>query len=484
MSTKKLVLFIIACFVAMVTVHAVYAADDSDINTRLEKVEKDVSAMKEQTKGEPWLSRDKKDTGLTWNFSGGKVTLYGLADVSVDYVTNGLGSGVRNGLQQQGHNGWQPQISSNLSYFGIRGSRQIAGENLQAVFQFETEVAYSYTPGPTSDSQVKNGLGSRNSYLGLAGHWGAVKVGKTDAPYKTSTAMMDPFDRTPADYNSIIGNTGGDNRAEFDTRLPHVVWYESPRFFGLNLGLLWMPGQNRDSSNEIYAQGETNCTGGNNAPCNDGSYGNAYSMALSYTQGPVYLVTAYEFHKNVNRTGDQAPDANDVTPVTGVHNEWAWKIGGQGKIDVTNTVVSVLYEKTKRVDAVAQFDERSRPDAYYLSITQYIDASHANEIDFAWAHAGKTPGDPGGVSNRAPGYVSGPIDNRSDLLALGVKHNFPDKKTTVYLVGCEQLNHEGAHYDLGASGHGIAVDDKDDGGVNTFAGAHLKAISLGMRYSF
>jgi len=32
---------------------------------------------------------------------------------------------------------------------------------------------------------------------------------------------------------------GGDNRAEFDTRLSHSVWYESPDVYGFRLGAQW-----------------------------------------------------------------------------------------------------------------------------------------------------------------------------------------------------------------------------------------------------
>jgi len=45
---------------------------------------------------------------------------------------------------------------------------------------------------------------------------------------------------------------------------------------------LFAPGQNRSSDNSINASGEPDCTGGNNPDpnfgCNDGSFGNAYSV--------------------------------------------------------------------------------------------------------------------------------------------------------------------------------------------------------------
>src|SRR6266700_233713 len=205
------------------------------------------------------------------------VQLYGHVDVSVDEITKGIsgrtaaagglqpappvGTGPQVAQPALGKVGWQPDISSNLSYIGLRGGHGLEG-GLRAVFQIETQVDVAATPGPTSDAQVKSGLGSRNSFLGLAGNFGTVKLGKTDAPYKLSTARMDPFSATVGDYNSIMGNTGGDNRAEFDTRLSHAMWYESPKWGGASFSALFAPGQNRASDNSNNASGEPDCTGG------------------------------------------------------------------------------------------------------------------------------------------------------------------------------------------------------------------------------
>src|SRR5438132_6853033 len=173
------------------------------------------------------------------------VQLYGHLDLSVDGATKGIKDPAA-----QGKLGWQADVSSNLSYFGVRGDHDIGGGN-RMVFQMETQVDVAATPGPSPQNQASPGnadtkvlaaLGSRNSFLGFAGSFGALKLGKTDAPYKLSTARMDPFSATVGDYNSIMGNTGGDNRAEFDTRLSHAIWYESPKFGGFRVDALYAPG--------------------------------------------------------------------------------------------------------------------------------------------------------------------------------------------------------------------------------------------------
>src|SRR5713101_6151443 len=247
------------------------------------------------------------------------VQFYGHLDLSIDDMTKGIKEG---GAGQNpapvGKMGWQADVSSNLSYFGVRGDHDIGGGN-RMVFQMETQVDVAATPGPSPQNQASPGnaddkvlaaLGSRNSFLGIAGSFGALKLGKTDAPYKLSTARMDPFSATVGDYNSIMGNTGGDNRAEFDTRLSHAMWYESPKMGAFSFSALFAPGQNRSSNNSNNASGEPDCTGGGGGvvkgalgDCNDGSFGDAYSVAGVYEAGPLYGILAYELHRGANRIG-------------------------------------------------------------------------------------------------------------------------------------------------------------------------------------
>jgi predicted porin len=394
------------------------------------------------------------------------VQLYGHLDLSVDDISKGISGKTQGGTTATGRLGWQPDVSSNLSYLGVRGSRPLTS-GLRGVFQVETQIDVSATPGAgTPDEQVKGALASRNSYLGVAGGWGAFKVGKTDAPYKLSTARMDPFSASIGDYNSIMGNTGGDNRAEFDTRLSHAMWYESPDMAGFRVNALFAPGQNRSSDNINLASGEPTCTGGNQEPCNDGSFDNAYSIAAIYEAGPLYVTGAYERHQNVNRTGDEG----GIAPIgsVGVHNESAMKAGVQYRLP-TRTTLNAIIERMRREGAVDDFNERQR-NGFWLAVTQQL--GERDDVNVGWAHAGKTPGDP----------VVGPVENASNMLALGYKHHF-DRQSNWYAVFARQANHTGAHYDLGASGHGITTDCKDATGT-CFTGGKVQGVSVGMQYNF
>ena len=416
------------------------------------------------------------------------VQLYGHADLSVDYMTKGLSDQhhiIGNGPASAdpiGHMGYETDVSSNLSFLGVRASHDLGEGGLKMLAQFETQVDVSATPSEGGGG-TKGAFASRNSFLGIAGGFGAFKVGKTDTPYKLATGRMDPFSASIGDYNSIMGNTGGDNRAEFDQRLSHSIWYESPNMSGFRVNALFSPGMNRSSSNvpdslgginSTTASGENSvCTGGNLAgstfDCTDGSFGNAYSVAGIYSAGPLYATLDYEKHKDVNRNGDNGTP-NATTGVAGgtvgVGDEQAWKVGVQ--YTLASTTLDAIFERMTRGNTPDDLNERQR-NGTWLAVTQKF--TPKDDINVGWAHAAKTPGSP-----------EGPVDNKSNMIAVGYKHHF-DKQTNWYAVFARQNNSSGSHYDLGASGHGITTDCHDANG-KCFAGGKIQGFSVGAQYNF
>jgi predicted porin len=432
------------------------------------------------------------------------VTLYGSIDLSADVFNPSVyDQGTKFG------------VSSNISSFGIRVRHNLAPygwDGMAVVAQLESQVDIAAAPTERAS------FGTRDSFLGMEGPWGAVKAGKTDTPYKKSTAAMDPFSRTLGDYNSIMGNTGGDNRAEFDWRMNHAVWYESPIFNGFQFSALISPGQNYAKDNSDYSYGDYfQCNGastrgsGSNFPgtggavagniggngCTDGSYGNAYSAALNYKNGPFTAIAAYELHEGVNRHGDDGLEPGLVAPVfladgsqvlTGVHNEWAAKVGGGYRFNdgLGDVQLNAFYEWIRReVTAVEQpFNERSR-DGVFASATQYIGKW---ALSASYAHAFATPGNPAMLSVNDPvlaplATVQGNLfDDSASQYAIGARYYFNDWASW-YVVGSMLTQGQGAHYCLGASGHGYQVCTRDAGN-NTIGGGTISAATTGMTFNF
>jgi predicted porin len=450
------------------------------------------------------------------------VTLYGSIDLSADVFNPSVfDQGTKFG------------VASNISSFGIRVRHNLAPygwDGMAVVAQIESQVDFASFP------TERAALGTRDSFLGVEGPWGAIKAGKTDTPYKKATAAMDPFTRTLGDYNSIMGNTGGDNRAEFDFRVAHAIWYESPIFNGFQFSALISPGQNYAKDNSDLAYGDLfQCTGsaaratGSNFPgssgavpgllggngCTDGSYGNAYSAALTYKNGPFTALAAYELHEQVNRHGDDGLQPQLIAPVflpggdpnaangtqvfTGVHNEWAAKVGGGYRFNdgLGDLQLNAFYEWMRRevLPFEQPFNERSR-DGVFASVTQFIGKQWS--VSGSYAHAFKTPGNPAclslnnvnaGMACAAPGlfvqdgqYQANQFDDSANQYAVGARYYF-NNWASWYVVGSMITQGPGAHYCLGASGHGYQVCSRDAQN-DTIGGATIKAATTGMTFNF
>ncbi len=436
------------------------------------------------------------------------VTLYGSIDVSGDIFNPSVfDQGTKFG------------IASNISSFGVRVRHNLAPygwDGMAVVAQLESQVDIAAAP------HERAAFGTRDSFLGMEGPWGAIKAGKSDTPYKKSTAAMDPFSRTLGDYNSIMGNTGGDNRAEFDWRMNHAIWYESPIFNGFQFSALASPGQNYAKDNSDYSYGDAfQCNGaaargsGSNFPgtggaangnigghgCTDGSFGNAYSAGLTYKNGPFNAIAAFELHEQTNRRGDDNTqfDASNFVPgpvlladgstvITGVHNEWAAKVGAGYRFNdgLGDLQLNAFYEWIRREVTAAEqpFNERSR-DAVFASATQYVGKW---AISGSYAHAFKSPGNPAMLSVNDPVLAGTPtiqgnlFSNDASQYAIGARYFFNDWASW-YVVGSQINQGPGAHYCLGASGHGYQVCSRDAAN-DTIGGATIRAATTGMTFNF
>ena len=445
-----------------------------------------------------------------WWVDNTTVTLYGHVDVSGDLFNPSVyDQGTKFG------------IASNGSYFGIRARHNLAPygyDGYAFLAQFESQVDVASAP------TERAAFGTRDSFVGIEGPYGTIKAGKVDSPYKKATAAFDPFANTIADYNSIIGNTGGDNRAEFDWRMNHAVWYESPIWKGFQFSALVSPGQNYAPDNSDYAYGDLfQCNGasargsGSNFPntggalpgniggngCTDGSFGNAYSAAATYKNGPLTLIAAAELHEGVNRHGDDGLEpalagtgffapvflADGSQVMTGTFNEWAAKVGAgyQIKDSLGTLQLYAMYEWIRReVPAAFQpFNERSKDD-FYASATQRI-GEHW-QVSASYTRAGNTPGNPAmlSVNNAALAPAATLQANLFSEVAnqysAGIRYWFTNW-ASVYLVGTYLTQGMGAHYCLGASGHGYQVCSRDQFN-DTIGGATLKAVSTGLTLDF
>jgi len=152
-------------------------------------------------------------------FAGGayaqtSVTLYGIADVSVRYTTN---ADAANHGQLAMTDGAVTQ-----SRWGLKGSEAL-GNNLKAIFQLEN--GYSIDNGTMNSSGT---IFNRQAYVGLAGDFGAIKLGRQ---YTEGFNLFGDFD--PLTIGNYTANAWPFFLTQF--RANNVVSY-SGAFSGLNVG--------------------------------------------------------------------------------------------------------------------------------------------------------------------------------------------------------------------------------------------------------
>ena len=503
----------------------------------------------------------KPGNPLTFYTPGGEITAYGNFDISFDDTTKALGGNINTNPAFTGGSetfpignfGWLPAISTNTSYLGVRGFQRIENFPFNFVYQLELGYDISATPGlkqtNSQISDVVNGaLFNRNTYVGFASpEFGAIKIGKTTAPYENSTGGFNPFAGQIGDMRIIMGNTGGDNRVEFAPRLEHSIWYESPTIAGFQFNFLFSPGQNRSLISDNIAAGSSDCTGGNDPTegglfpngCNDGAFSNALSTNLSYTNGPFYATVAYERHYKVNRQSDISgiygvgnigfttsqltnfavsdPAAHgcplgspgcfaNATQLAAfnadVADEDAFKVAALYTFPTKTTVGGIFEIMHRYVSPLIAFQNERQRNGSWLFFTQEL--TPVDSFSGGWAHAFKAQGElpqhntpinpnvfvPGTVETGSPVPVNA-VDNASDMLTATYKHKF-GANLTWYTAVAATINGPTAHYDLGAGGRGVTTDCHSAFGAtggfasqpHCWVGPTLAGVSTGIQWRF
>ena len=298
-------------------------------------------------------------------------TLYGRFNVSLDAVDNGATS--------------QTMLTNNGSRIGVRGSEDLGG-GLRGVFQMEAGFAGGE---PAADRAFNGGsLASRNTFVGLAGDFGEVRLGKHDTPYKLSTLRLNVFADTLGDMHNIFGAGPGINAADaFYDRRDNTIVYMSPNFEGFQ----GMVSYTTDADSDYVGNDEA----GDNS---------IVSLAGTYTNGPLFVALAYQKIDFVD-DDDVKDDAS------------AWKIGGTYTID--DLTLAAAFEQLDLVEKRNAYHIGAR---YNMGQT-YLMASYT----------------------QANAWIDG-VDDGAKMFAVGAGYNF-SRRTGVYAVYAQIENGENAFLD-------------------------------------
>lgn len=197
------------------------------------------------------------------------VTMYGIADISVNMVDRGDNS--RSAL-------FVDSGGMSTSRWGVRGSEDLGG-GLKAVFQFEAGVGV--------DTGANDGaFWQRTAQVGLQGGFGTIKLGRGYTPafrtYGTWDAMSYGL------FGNLLAATAGAGQAS--TRFSNAIMYDSPSFGGLQVLAAYSTGE--ASSEQLKREA-----------------GQGFDIALQYKGGPLNVGAYFQ---QINNTPALSTPPADV----------------------------------------------------------------------------------------------------------------------------------------------------------------------------
>lgn len=196
------------------------------------------------------------------------VTLYGVVDTGVEYV-NHVGSGGDSVVRMPNLSGTVP------SRWGLRGTEDL-GAGLKALFALESGF------GVDSGTSNQGGrLFGRQAWVGLAGNWGQLSLGRQYTAFfwaTLDTDILGPNAFGSSSLDSYFPNARADN----------AIAYKG-KFGGFTIGGTYSFG--RDAANAGPSPSGTNCAGENPA---DSRACREWSALLMYETASWAVTAAYD----------------------------------------------------------------------------------------------------------------------------------------------------------------------------------------------
>ncbi len=338
------------------------------------------------------------------------IQIYGRANVTYERITT---KNSKDTVTQPNQSNWD--LVDNSSRIGFRGNKDLGG-GLTGLFQMESRVRLDEGFGQ---------LTSRDSYAGLAGGFGTVRLGRTIGPVYYATydyiSMHNHDTGTSSDAllaPTVFGNQGFMN---------NTVWYTSPkigRAFTVDVAYSLLGVQRVVSDSQPHYLG----------------------VVGSYDQGPLHAAASYA---NTQKT---------VALGTGANDDKAYTIGGL--YDFKTFVVGALIESAK--SKVLTGGDASRN---YVRVSGMMPVGkHEFHVNFGTVNHG--------VGSSASSSTS---NDGAKQWTLGYNYNIT-KETKIYGFYTKVDNDSNGTY---GAGNFSTVNQ-----VVAVPGLDISSIAIGVRHNF
>jgi predicted porin len=355
------------------------------------------------------------------------VTIYGVVDSTFDFISV---SGGQTGVPAKGTPNFN-RVQSNGSRLGFKGTENL-GNGMSAFFQRESNAKFDAGGGLDT---------GRDSFVGLKGNFGTVKMGNFSGPNRALASKLDVVIHSDGigDNSALLGKLGG--RAKyFDDRYKNSIAYITPDFSGFSATAQYQANENKD---------ETPGAGINSS---------LYELGLNYANGPIFVGVAYgKLNENNDVVGASTFKVGADSDTTEI------RVGGSYSFDVAS--VRALYARTKAEGSLGELKQ----NVWGIGGTYNVTAN--GKLLAQYYRAADVDGSLGATDLS---------DTGAKFWVLGYEHSL--SKRTTLLAHYAYLKNDSRTSTVAGAGKGYDFGD----GATGFTGNDVKlsGLSIGLNHNF
>jgi len=226
-------------------------------------------------------------------------TVYGVMDQAYN-VTKSSGGSAGSGVQSSSKTNFaSSQMGASL--LGFKGSEEL-GNGLKASYLYEFGLATETSATPSN----------RQSFVGLSGGFGAIRIGKQYSQAFNNSVAADPLGATGAPGGIYLALLVSDNGTESPLRQDKGIQYDLPSF---------VPGLGVTITKIFAGANAATTNAGSTTETNGIKTGDGLGFAINYKSGVLYAGLTSD---TVTNTGVIGPALdNSIAAVAGVSNSIA-----------------------------------------------------------------------------------------------------------------------------------------------------------------
>ncbi len=360
-----------------------------------------------------------------------EVTLSGAINLGIEVAKSSAGTAGTSSLTRT-------LLNSNYSHVDLESVDDIGNGN-KVIFHYQL----------FANPQNATGLNdaNRNSFLGIAGGWGAFKMGTNENVYERMMYTADPLDGAlgPGGNLMILGTPGasaafqaGQNVAvvgpqvDFYRRTDDTIWYESPNFSGFSFEV--------DYTLSAFKQNATTSPTGSSIDPKVISVGGKFQP----DGAPFYVDLSYERHDDMfglsaiaasNPAATAGFATGSSSKDTGIQVGGGWQLGDLG--------LHLRYERLKYTEEGSALFTEYKRDAYWFAVKYNLPSGYVG-AELGIARDGKANGTS--------------VDNTgAKMFGIGYFHNLSKQSQLQFIYGRTDNKDNATYTQAGAPGDGTGT---------------------------